>query len=283
MPQRSNPTARQVRLGTELRKMRDRAGVTAREAASSLGSNHMMLSHQEGGRAGISEERLRRLAGLYSCDDAALIDALAAMANQRGKGWWENYRDVIASSFLDVAELEHHATFVRTYQVVHIPGLFQSEDYMRAVFTLSAPQLSAADREAQIEHRLRRQQIIEPQAKVPHEAIIHEAALHMRFGGRKASRAQLDRILDLSHRDNITVRVVTYDAEGFAGLGSPLMYVGGTVPQLDTVQLDALHGILFLDAEAQLKWYRNLLDRMEEMSLTVEESRDFIRRAAQQA
>jgi transcriptional regulator with XRE-family HTH domain len=167
--------------------MRDRAGVTAREAASSLGSNHMMLSHQEGGRAGISEERLRRLAGLYSCDDAALIDALAAMANQRGKGWWENYRDVIASSFLDVAELEHHATFVRTYQVVHIPGLFQSEDYMRAVFTLSAPQLSAADREAQIEHRLRRQQIIEPQAKVPHEAIIHEAALHMRFGGRKAS------------------------------------------------------------------------------------------------
>jgi hypothetical protein len=89
--------------------------------------------------------------------------------------------------------------------------------------------------------------------------------------------------LDLSHRDNITVRVVTYDAEGFAGLGSPLMYVGGAVPQLDTVQLDALHGILFLDAEAQLKWYRNLLDRMEEMSLTVEESRDFIRRAAQQA
>jgi hypothetical protein len=205
------------------------------------------------------------------------------MANQRGKCWWEEYRGAIASSFLDVAELEHHATFVRTYQVVHIPGLFQTEDYMRAVFTLSAPQLSAADRETQIVHRLQRQQILESQVRVPHEAIIHEAALRMRFGGRKASRTQLDRILELSHRDNVTVRVVTYDAEGFAGLGSPLMYVGGPVPQLDTVQLDALHGILFLDVEAQLKWHRNLLDRMEEMSLTVEESRGFIHRAAQQA
>ncbi|HET6633654.1 MAG TPA: transcriptional regulator, partial [Streptomyces sp.] len=33
MPPRSSPTARQVRLGTELRKLRERAGMTGREAA----------------------------------------------------------------------------------------------------------------------------------------------------------------------------------------------------------------------------------------------------------
>lgn len=282
MPQRSNPTARQVRLGAELRKMREGAGMTGREAATLLGSNHMMLSHQEAGRAGISEERVRRLADIYSCADGSLIDALVAMANQRGKRWWQQYRDRIASSFLDVAELEHHATYIRTYQVVHIPGLFQTEEYMRAVFALSAPQLPEADRELQIEHRLRRQQLTEPEARVPHEAIIHESALRMRFGGREAARSQLDHVLELAHRDNISVRVVTYEAEGFAGLGSPVMYVGGPVPQLDTVQLDALHGVLFLDTEAQLTWYRSLFDRMTDMALTVEASRDFIRRTAQQ-
>ncbi|MFI0088613.1 DUF5753 domain-containing protein [Streptomyces bobili] len=140
-----------------------------------------------------------------------------------------------------------------------IPGLFQTEEYMRAVFTLSAPQLSDAERELQIQHRLQRQQLIEPEARVPQEAIIHESALRMRFGGRKAARAQLDRVLELAHRDDISVRVVTYDAEGFAGLGSPVMYACSAVPQLDTVQLDALHGVLFLDAEAQLAWYRLLL------------------------
>jgi transcriptional regulator with XRE-family HTH domain len=280
MPQRSNPTARQVRLGTELRKMREDAGMTAREAAASLGSNHMMLSHQEAGRAGISEERVRRLADIYSCEDGSLVDALVAMANERGKRWWQEYRDRIASSFLDVAELEHHATYIRTYQVVHIPGLFQTEDYMRAVFALSAPQLSDADRALQIEHRLQSQRLIEPEARVPQEAIIHESALRMRFGGRKAAHAQVDRVLELAHRDNVSVRVVTYDTEGFAGLGSPLMYVGGPVPQLDTVQLDVLHGILFLDAEAQLTCYRSLFDRMTDMALSVEASRDFIQRIA---
>ncbi|MFI9581557.1 helix-turn-helix domain-containing protein [Streptomyces sp. NPDC052236] len=282
MPQRSNPTARQVRLGAELRKMRERAGLTAREAAAALGSNHMMLSHQEAGRAGISEQRVCRLAEIYACEDELLVNALSAMAKERGKRWWQAYRGRIASSFLDVAELEHHATYIRTYQVAHIPGLFQTEEYMRAVFALSAPQLTDAERELQIEHRLQRQQLIEPEARVPQEAIIHEAALRMRFGGRKAARAQLDRVLELAHRDNISVRVVTYDAEGFAGLGSPVMYAGGAVPQLDTVELDALHGVLFLDAEAQLTWYSILFDRMADVALTVEASHDFIHRLAQQ-
>lgn len=37
MPPRNNPTARQVRLGTELRRMRERAGMKAGEAARLLG------------------------------------------------------------------------------------------------------------------------------------------------------------------------------------------------------------------------------------------------------
>ena len=54
MPPRSNPTARQERLGAELRKMRERAGMTAREAAKRLGVSPMQMSHMEVGRLGVS-------------------------------------------------------------------------------------------------------------------------------------------------------------------------------------------------------------------------------------
>lgn len=282
MPPRSNPTARQARLGTELRKMRERAGMTGREAANLIGSNHVMLAHQEAGRSGVSEERVRRLASVYSCNDAALIDALVAMANQRGKGWWEEHRGVLTPGFLDLAELEHHAALMRAFHISHIPGLFQIEEYIRAVFEITTPRLPEADREAQIEYRLRRQTVVAPSATVPHTAIIHEAALRMRFGGRKVARAQLDRIRELSEQENITVLVLPYEANGFAGSGTPITYAGGTVPQLDTVQLDAVHGILFVDSEAQLKMYRDILDRMEHMSLTAEASRQLIHRIAQE-
>lgn len=59
--------------------------------------------------------------------------------------------------------------------------------------------------------------------------------------------------------------------------GQSFDYVEGPVPQLDTVQLDTRHGGCgFLDAGAQLKKYRAVLDRMESCALGPAESRDFI-------
>src|SRR6478735_5854932 len=76
MPPRDNPTARQARLGCELRKLREQAGRTAREAAGLISTDQSKISHMEAGRIGISEARIRRLASFYACDDAVLIEAL---------------------------------------------------------------------------------------------------------------------------------------------------------------------------------------------------------------
>ncbi|MEE4595722.1 helix-turn-helix transcriptional regulator [Streptomyces sp. DSM 41524] len=80
---RSQPTARQRRLGTELRKMRDAAGVTARRAAELIGTNPIQMSQVEAGKAGISEARLRYMASQYACFDTALIDALVSFRVRR--------------------------------------------------------------------------------------------------------------------------------------------------------------------------------------------------------
>ncbi|QLH23928.1 Scr1 family TA system antitoxin-like transcriptional regulator [Streptomyces sp. Rer75] len=59
-----------------------------------------------------------------------------------------------------------------------------------------------------------------------------------------------------------------------------MMYAGGGVPQLDTVQFDSVHGSVFLDAQEQLERYRFILDRMRAVSLPEDETRIFIRRLA---
>ena len=69
MPPRSNPTARQVRLGTELRRLREAAGLKARDAAAFLNSTSGQMSHVELGIAAVSAERVRRLAAYYACTD----------------------------------------------------------------------------------------------------------------------------------------------------------------------------------------------------------------------
>jgi len=281
MPPRSNPTARQERLGAELRKLREHAGITARDAAALLGSNPIQMSHVEAGRSGISEERVRRLAAHYACDDARLVDALVTMAAERGKGWWEEFRGVLGHRALDLSELEFHASHLRTLQVIHIPGLLQTEDHMRAAFTYATPELPKSEVNAHIAHRLRRRLVIEDGDGTAFDAVVHEAALRIKVGGSKVARAQLAHILEASERHNVTVRVVPFAVEDFAGGGYSMLYAAGPVPQLDTVQLDIPHGGIFIDAEPQLRKYQRLYSRIESSARAEAESRDLIHRIAQ--
>ncbi|MFF9567751.1 helix-turn-helix domain-containing protein [Streptomyces sp. NPDC014685] len=283
MPPRKPPTARQCRLGAELRKMREHAGLTPTEAAALLGTDRTTISNTESGRFGVSGARVRAWAGHYACSDAAYVDALADMAEERIKGWWEDYRGELSGSALDLAELEHHATGFRSVQIMHMPGLLQTEDYVRAVYAEALPAPSPASLRRRISHRLRRRDVLDRENPPVCTFLIHEAALRMQFGGRKVARGQLENLLKESERDNVTVRVIPFAAGGFPNAGSSTHYVYGPVPQLDTVQTDALLGSGFIDAEARLRVFRAVLDRTEGRSLDPQSSRDFIKEVAEQA
>ncbi|MGW7048744.1 helix-turn-helix domain-containing protein [Streptomyces avermitilis] len=282
MPPRSSPTARQARLGAELRKLREAAGMAAREAGAFLGGNQAQISHIEAGRWGVSGDRVRRLATLYAASDGKLVEALCAMAEERGRGWWEEYRGVLATGFLDLAELECHATYLRSVNVVNVPGILQTEEYIRAIHRSYRPALPAEDVDARVEFRLRRRNVFEREAPLPFQAIVHEAALRMRFGGRKVARGQLDFLLEASERPTVTVRVLPFTCEEFIEATDAPLYAGGVVRQLDTVQLDSPMGSFFLGAEANLHRYRQLLDMAERSSLGESESRRLIHHIARE-
>ncbi|MGW1195159.1 helix-turn-helix domain-containing protein [Streptomyces sp. NPDC002536] len=282
MPPRSTPTVRQLRLGAELRKIREAAGFSTQQAAALLGVSRTRIPNIEAGRFGISPERVHRLALNYGCTDAGLVEALADIARERNGHWWESYRDVLPPGFLDVTELEHHATSLRMFVMVHIPGLLQTAEHARAVFESSLVSLSVDQVELRSMHRMRRQEVLTLRKNPPrYTAIIHEAALHIQFGGPKVARTQLNHLLDMSERDNISIRVLPLETQGFAGPGQPILYATGPVEQLDTVQVDSFHGPTFIDSAMQLARYRLLLDKMEAKCLCPGKTRDLIRGIAQ--
>lgn len=274
---RRQPTARQIRLGTELRRLREAAGLTAREAAALLGTGRVQITHIESGLTGVSEQRLRRLASHYVCTDEEFVNALVEMAGDRTRGWWEEYRGLLPASFLDLSELNRHATFRRDVAILYVPGLLQTEAYARAVFSGRVPELTGEELEVRVRHRLAGQKIA-----VPYKLVIHETALRIRVGDRATSREQLVKLLELSEADNVTIRVIPLDLDGFARAAGAMTYVGGPVPKLDTVVRDVPHGSAFIDSEAQLGIFRTRFRKMEEVSLTPEESRDFINRLAEE-
>ncbi|MGI5376486.1 helix-turn-helix domain-containing protein [Streptomyces sp. CA-251387] len=273
---RSTPTGRQLRLGAELRKLRERAGLTSTQAAQLLGIKQNQVSNIEAGRHGVSPDRLRTIACHYDCSDKDLVEALAAMTPDRKRGWWEEYREILPAGLLDLAELEYHGTALRTAHTSGIPGLLQTLDHAREVFRQVVPELSPPEVEHRASFRIKRQAVLFQKDPIPYRAVIHEAALRMRFGGRDVARQQLKHLLKMSEHPNISIRVIPFDAGGYPGAGQPIYYVHGAVPQLDTVQLDQSHGIALLDAEAQLDKYRKVLDRLMALSLIELESRALI-------
>lgn len=282
MPARTQPTARQVRLGGELRKLREAAGLSSGDAAGLLGVAPAQMSQMEAGNVGISPERVRRLASHYACPDGELVDALADMAADRTRGWWAEYRGILPPGFLDLAELEHHARYLWEIGTTHVPGLLQTEDYARAVFSYRVPELPESELEPRVEHRMRRKAVIQRETAVEYEAVVHESVLRTRVADRRVARAQLDELLRQSEHPNVTVRVIPFDADGFAGASAALLYAGGPVPGLDTVRRDAPYGAVFLDAASQLLAMRTLFRKVESAALTATLSQDYMHRLAKE-
>ncbi|MEU8462770.1 helix-turn-helix transcriptional regulator [Streptomyces sp. NPDC029003] len=277
MPIRSSPTARQLRFAAELRRMRERAGLTSAEAAGLLGIKPNQVSNMEAARFGVSPERVRSLAGHYGCTDPELVDALIAMAGARKVGqWWEEYRDLLPDGWLDLAELEHHALTLRDAISMHVPGLLQTPEHAREIFRQAVPELSPPEIEHRVSFRVKRQAVLHRDTPTPYLALIHEAALRIAVGGPTVAAAQLKHLLAMSEHDHVTIRAIPFSAGAFPGSGQSFSYARGPLPALDTVQLDQSHGVVFLDAEPQLAKYRMLLDRIEAVSLPPARSRDLM-------
>ncbi|EST31871.1 hypothetical protein M878_16060 [Streptomyces roseochromogenus subsp. oscitans DS 12.976] len=271
-----------MRLAVELRRLRDAAGLSAREAATLLGVSSAQISQIETGLTGVSEKRLRRLAANYSCTDEELIGALVTVAKDRTRGWWEEYRGLLPTPFLDLAELEHHATFRQDVEFLVVPGLLQTEDYARAAFSSRVPELPGEELEQRVRHRLQRRIVLDRPDPVPYKAVVHEAALRIKVGDRATSRVQLTRVLELSEADHITVRVIPFALDGFGAAWFPVMLAGGAVPRLDTAVREVIDGSGFIDSEAQLGVLRTVFRKMEAASLDPTRSRDFIHRLAKE-
>ncbi|MFG2877790.1 helix-turn-helix domain-containing protein [Streptomyces sp. NPDC048337] len=282
MPPRTSPTYRQARLGAELRKMRLHAGVTAEFAAGLLGMDRGKIPNIESGVRTLSAERLRTLAANYGCTDEVYLGALLAMAQPRTRGWWDQYRGKVSAGMLDIAELEWHAERLHTVQTVHIPGVLQTEDYARSIFSAVLPELSRLEVELRVSLRQERRRVLDRPNPVGYTGFVHEAALRMHFGGRQAARSQLEYLGEQSTADHITIRVLPVSQGSFPGAGHALLYAEGIVPQLDTAQLDSAHGPDFMHAEDQLCKYRSHLEWMEANALDASASRDFIHRVCKE-
>jgi hypothetical protein len=188
-----------------------------------------------------------------------------AMAQERGKGWWDEYREVTDQVARDLAELEYRSASVRMHEPLFVPGILQTEDYARAVFTECG--LLSPFTDEHVRFRLTRQDRLTDDTPVSCHAIIHEAALHVQIGGPHVMREQLLRLIEAARLPHVTIQVFPYEAGAYSAYSSAFAIFGGRAPALDTVYLEHPGSSLFLRDGEQLDGYGKMFERLSHLAL----------------
>ncbi|BBJ44295.1 transcriptional regulator [Streptomyces antimycoticus] len=263
---RANSTQRQRRLGEELRKLREASGLSATEAGAHAGLGRAHMSHIETGRTAIPEEKLRALAAAYGCTSHPLVDGLCELSRATGRGWWSSYKVSHNARALDLAELEASAVAHRSFQWMYVPGLLQTADYMRCLFESGQPD-SPKVIDAGVEFRQRRQHVLADGSQLFH-AVIHEAALLMKFVPGDVMRRQIEHLVTMAELPHVCIQLLPFKSDvNSTTPGAPFSILDSRVPELSTVYVEHPVSSVFLGDHEHLTQYNSAFEHLSAVAL----------------
>ncbi|KIZ15193.1 helix-turn-helix domain-containing protein [Streptomyces natalensis] len=271
---RGGPTVLRIVLGTQLRRMREAAGISREAAGDAIRGSHAKISRLELGRVGCKERDVADLLTLYGVtDEADRSDFLTLAKRTSTPGWWHQYGDVLPNWFETHLGLEEAASVIRTYEVQFVPGLLQTEGYARAVTTLGHPQATAQEIERRVALRVQRQKLLTAPDAPRLWAVMDEASLRRPLGGPEVMADQLRHLRSMAELPNITLQVAPFSLGGLAAAGGPITILRFLEPDLpDIVYLEQLTSALYLDKRDDVDHYLAVMDRLSAQSSSPRDS-----------
>jgi transcriptional regulator with XRE-family HTH domain len=206
------PSFLRLRLGRELRELREARSLRLEEVAAHLGVAASTLSRIETGKAPTRTSYLTILLDLYGVDDADQRRRLADIAREgQRKSWWSDYEDLITAETGRYLGLEAAAAQVRSWSVLAVPGLLQTADYAEAVVRATRPELSASQARRLAAIPLGRQTMARNSGRRLN-LIIDEAALIRPVAPPDVMTDQMQHLATATADPSVTVKVVALTA-----------------------------------------------------------------------
>lgn len=279
-----SPTVRRRRLGMELRRLREAAGMRIEDVAQQLECSMSRVSRIETGRSVARIRDVRDMLEIYGVSDEADRDRLFAIAKEaQAKGWWSTYEGVLPAGLDTYVGFEESAASLRLFQNSVITGLLQTEEYARAVVGASRHTVDRDEMEHLVQIRMRRQQLLVREDN-PLEvwAILDEALLHRPVGGPAIMRAQLMRLLKAADMPNVTLQVLPIMRGAHSGLDGPFTIISFLDPaeNPDVVYVPGTVCNVLLERPKDIRRHTTSFDHLRAEALPPDESVELISRAA---
>jgi transcriptional regulator with XRE-family HTH domain len=276
----SGPLIPRRRLGAAFHQLREARGETLQQTAKALMFSPSKLSRIENGLAGEPHPRdVRDLIahfGLTDTPDAAHLEDLAHDGRQ--PGWWQLAPYSMPSRVGMLIAYESAATRIAGYMPTVVPGLLQTPEYAKGVLERSAPHLSAAEVEHQVQVRMERQRRLSLREQPPRQwYVLPETILHRQVGTPATMRDQLGALLKASADPLIEFHVIPFSAGIYEAVELSTLYLFSfTPPDDDLVVIERVRYIEFMDRPGTVAKYDTVLRKLSDYWLDQDRSRAFV-------
>ncbi|MFD3355526.1 helix-turn-helix domain-containing protein [Streptomyces fradiae] len=257
--------------GKELRFQRERAGLTLEQLVEGSFYGATYLSEIERAQRRMPPDLARHVDRVLGTDgyfERCCEDV--RRARRRGH----------AAYFERILEVEKRAELIEEWSPTVIPGLLQTEPYMRALFQAERAQ-SQEEVDAKVHGRLGRADLFEPPHHVPeYWVILHEAVLKMPVLPPRQMADQLEHIAGLARRRRIIPQVVPWNAGAHPLMLSNVMTLSFS-DATPLVYTESQHHGVTVDDPGVVKRYRKSYDLLRAVALPPEATLSLISRVAE--
>lgn len=290
----ASPTA--VRLGRELRRLREHAGHTSRRAveeiAGQLELSPATIYRIEKGEGLKKDKDIRGMCALYGTSPERTAALMNLLAQSKAPGWWAGYGDSIIPADLRLyLALEQDADTIWWFEPGFMPGLLQTEAYARAAITEGSPGVGEAGIAAKTRFRMERRQRVLTREPAPPElhVLIDEAVVRRPIGGPAVHAAQLESLREAAGMPGVSLGVVPFSAGFHVGLDTGSFELLKFPPDSDgeqyetpTVYADGGYaGTRYTESPREVARYSAAFEAIRRRALGPGDSRNMIKQAAE--
>jgi transcriptional regulator with XRE-family HTH domain len=270
---RTSPTVRRRRLASEMRRLRRESGKTREEAARFADIAPATVSRIEAAVHAPKVADIMALCKFYGLDDER-TDVLVTLARQsRQRGWWHQYSGTIPEWFEVYVGLEEEAAEISDYASEFIPGLLQTEEYIRALFHASLRTWSEKEIERRVALRLKRQERLASKDPLKVWAVLNEAVIRRQVGGRNSMKKQLHHLMEMSRFHHVNLVVLPFSVGAHPSMDGACTLLRFPEPaDPDIVYMQYRLGSVYLEDPSDVGVYADLFDHLRSRALGPDES-----------
>lgn len=274
----TDASAQRLRIGAELRRLREVAQLSGEFVARTLGWSQPKVSRIEAGRVAFTVKDVASLLGLYGVSDDVRAELLGATAVDTGEGAWIVRAGGFPRRQGAITSLESVTKRIRHHQPVVLPGLLQTYDYARAV----AAAAGAANPDGIASARMRRQEMLTAKGAPKYEVVLDARALLLGIGDVDLVRRQLAALAERAETlRQLDLRIIPLGlvVPAFSTVGFTV-YDFRTAASPSVAWVEAPTGDVYFSAPEDIERYASLFQKLQTVALPPDRSVGYLRSLA---